>query len=77
MMLTPEISPSDLIPTNQKNVHELIMHPTTLKPNVAFKNPSLKAIREFRSFEHELPILLAWPCNKCCTFLHYNPVSVD
>lgn len=33
-------------------------------PNVAFKNPFLKAIGEFKSFEHEMPILLASPCNK-------------
>ncbi|KAJ8785237.1 hypothetical protein J1605_007456 [Eschrichtius robustus] len=46
-------------PTNQKKVHELITHPTTLSSKTVFKNPCLKAIREFGSFEHELPILLA------------------
>ena len=41
------------------------MHPSTLSPNTVFKNPCLKAIREFSSFEHELPVLLAWfPANK-------------
>ena len=73
-MLTSNIPPSYLTTTNQKNVHELIMHPTTFKPNnVAFKNPCLKAIRGFRPFEHELPILLAWPCNKHCPFRHPTP----
>ena len=51
----PVTSPS----TNQKNVHELITHPVTLTPNVAFKSPFLKIIKEFGSFEHEFPILLA------------------
>ena len=32
---------------------------------------------KFGSFEHELPILFAWPCKKHCTFLHHNLVSVD
>ena len=32
----------------------------TLTPNVTFKTPPLKAIREFRSSEHELPVLHAW-----------------
>ena len=48
-----------LLPTNQKRVHELVTHPTTLSPITVFKNPCLKAIGEFGSFEHELPVLLA------------------
>lgn len=28
-------------------------------------------------FEHGLPILLSWPCNKHCAFLYHNLVSVD
>lgn len=32
-----------------------------LTSNVAFKNPSVKVIYEFESFEHELPIFLSWP----------------
>ena len=40
-------------------------------------NPSLKFIREFWSFEQELPILPAWPYNKHCTFLHHNLASID
>ena len=36
------------------------MHSAALSPSVAFKDPSLKAIRESGSFEHKLPILLMW-----------------
>ena len=60
-------------PTNQKNVHKLITHPTTLSLTV-FTNLSLKAFREFRSFKHQLPGLLAWRLQKHCIFLHHNPV---
>ena len=44
--------------TSQKK----IMHPAALTPDAAFKNPSLKPIRKFGSFEHKLTILLlgAW-----------------
>ena len=44
-------------PTNQKKV----THPAVLTPNFAYKNFSPKTVR---GFEHEPPILLAWPCNK-------------
>ena len=47
-------------PTNQRKV----MHPAALPQNFAYKNSSLKTIREFRLFEHKLPILLAWPFHK-------------
>ena len=42
-------------------MHELTIHAVThsLTPNVTFKN-LLQAIQEFRSSEHELPVLLAW-----------------
>ena len=57
-------------PTNQK-----------LQPSpqmLPLKTPSLKAIREFGSFECELPILLTWFLQyKRCPFLHHNPLSVD
>ena len=33
-------------------------------------------MKEFKSFEHELPLLLAGPHNKCCIPLHHSPVSV-
>ena len=47
-------------PTNQKKV----IHPVAFTPNFAYKNYFPKSIGELRSFEHEPPILLAWPCNK-------------
>ena len=55
------------------------MHPAAPpSPGVAFKKASLKAIREFGSFEHELPILLPWcHANKSLTFLHHKLVSVN
>ena len=54
------------------------MHPATLTPKVACKNPCPKAIRELESFEHALPVLLTWCLgNKRCTFFHHNPMSVD
>ena len=47
-------------PSNQKKV----THPAALTPNFAYKNFSLKTIREFGFFEYEPPIFLGWPCNK-------------
>lgn len=58
-MLTPEITPSYLTTNQSKEcpwTDQATWHPL---PYLTFKNPSLKAIGEFRSFEHELPIL-AW-----------------
>ena len=53
VMLTP-----DYLPTNQSEEHhELVTHPAAL-PLPVFKNISLKATREFRSFEHYLSGLL-------------------
>ena len=52
----PVISP----PTNQKKATP----PAALTPNFAYKNSSPKTIKQFRVFEHEPHILLAWPCNK-------------
>ena len=47
-------------------------------PNVGFKNPLLKSIKKFKSYEHQLHVVLAWhPENKCCTSLYYNQVSVN
>ena len=51
------------------------MHSAALSPSVAFKDPSLKAIRESGSFEHKLPIL-GGLYNKRYTFLPHDPVSV-
>lgn len=50
MILTP-----DYITTSQSEEG-----PRNLLPHLVFKNLSLKATGEFRSFEHELPGLLAW-----------------
>ena len=47
-------------PTNQKKATQ----PAALTPSFASKNFSPKPIREFGFFEHDPPILLAWPCNK-------------
>ena len=33
--------------------------------HLAFKHPFLKAAGEFESFEHELPVLPAWPHTGC------------
>ena len=53
------------------------MYPATLTPNVALKNPSLKAIREFESFDREPFIHFACHTeNKSYTFLHHKLVSV-
>ena len=41
-------------------MHELISHPTTLIPGVAFKNPSLKANGEFGSSGHLAARFLCW-----------------
>ena len=77
-MLIDPCDTSTLPSTNQRIVHELITYPGTPLPHLAFKNASLKPIREFGLLEHELfraPCLA--PYNKCCTFLHHNPASVD
>lgn len=44
---------------NQKN----ITHPSALGSSIAYKNISLKIIREFGIFENKLPAFLAWPSN--------------
>ena len=48
------------------------MHLEALATNAAFKNPSLKAIGEFGSFEHESPALPAGPCNE-----HYTSFTTQ
>ena len=52
------------------------MPPETLTLNVAFKNTSLKHIGEFGSFEHELPVLLAW-CLAVNTVLSFMTTGVS
>ena len=49
----PKTSPCD----HTTNQSEESPQAATFIPNVAFKNPSLKATRKLGSFEHELPVL--------------------
>ena len=62
--------------TDQKKV----THLAALTQNFAYKNLSLKTIGEFWFFEQELPILLAWPCNKPLSASNFDisicPVSL-
>ena len=59
-MLTP-VTPPFYLTINQSDiVHELSTHPVTPLLHLAFKNASLKPIREFGFLEHELPGLLVW-----------------
>ena len=56
----PKHHPVTSQPTNQKNVHELIMHPATLIPNVAFKNPCLGASLVVQWLRIRLPMQGTW-----------------
>ena len=47
-------------PTNQNKA----THPAALTPNFTYKNFSPQTIGKFGVFEHESPILFAWPYNK-------------
>ena len=61
-------------PTNQKKA----IHPGALTPNFAYKYFSLKTVGEFGVFSKlAAPDSLSGAYNRRCTFLHYNPVSVD
>ena len=81
MMLTPEIPPCYLTTNQSDRYPKADLAPCDPVPHLAFKHPSLKAIREFASFEYELPILLAWPHNGYPSvsypLLHHNLVSTD
>ena len=44
----------------------------SLSPQVAFKNSSLKSIREFKSLECKPPFLPTWSCNKPVCVLNSN-----
>ena len=62
-MLIPQI-PSSNLTTNQ--TEECPQADQTLcapLPHFAFKNRSLKTMREFMSLQQELPILLTLPCD--------------
>lgn len=50
IMLTPMTLPANLTINHHRIVHELITHPVTPLPYLAFKNASLKLIREFGFF---------------------------
>jgi len=56
---TPKTSPFDLTINQSENYAQAEKHFTTDIPNIAFKNLSLKVIREFRSPDCELLILIA------------------
>ena len=61
ILLAP-VTPPCYLTTNQSGNGAQADHaPLTPLPYLAFKNASLKPIMEFRSFEHEPPVLLAWP----------------
>ena len=56
MIKIPGTPPCHLTTSQSEESHT----PAALAPNVTFKNASLKTLREFGSFEHKLPIHLAW-----------------
>ena len=63
-MLIPETQPCYL--TNQSEGCTGADHvPCDPLSHLAFKNPSLKAIWEYRSFEHKLSLLLTWAHVRC------------
>ena len=68
VMLTP-----NYLTTNQSNVHERI---TTPLPRPVFGNLSLKAFGEFKPVSASCLDRLLGACNKPCTCLQPNPVSV-
>ena len=53
------LTPDHLATNRQRIVYKLITPPTILTTNTVFKNPSLRDVGEFRSFEQKLPILPA------------------
>ena len=65
-MLTPVTSQGYLTTHQSENCARADHVPHDPLPHFVFKNPSLKAIGGFRSFEHKLPSLLSWPGNKHC-----------
>ena len=49
---------------HQQITKESHTHSAALTPDFVYKNFSLKTIREFGFFEHELPLPFVWQCNK-------------
>ena len=64
-MLTPKIPPSYLTTNQSEECPQADQARCGPLPHLAFKKLSLKAISGFRSFEHELLVLLAWPQVGC------------
>ena len=56
----PETSPCYLTINQSEDCAQADHAPCDSLPHIVFQNPSLKAIGEFDSFKHELPVLLAW-----------------
>ena len=61
LMIEIHIGPSCYFTTNQLEQSHVSC---SLSPQVAFKNSSLKSIREFKSLECKPPLLPTWSCNK-------------
>ena len=60
MIEIPKTLPCYLTVNQSENYAQADHVPCDPLPHTVFKNPSLKALGEFRSFENELPVLLAW-----------------
>ena len=65
--------------TNQRTEpeHEGVMHSMSLSLTLSLKSLSWQPSGNSDLFEHELPVFLAWPCNKYSTFLHHNLMSIN
>ena len=77
MIEIPETLPHYLTVNQAENYAQADHVPYDPLPHTVFKNPSLKALGEFRSFENELPVLLAWCPAINTMFLPHKSVSVD
>jgi len=65
--------------TNQRteHEHEWVMHSMSLSLTLSLKTLSWQPSGNSDLFEHELPVFLAWPCNKYSTFFHHNLMSIN
>ena len=57
----PKIPPGYLTTNQSEEYAQADQVPCNHLPHPVFKNPSPKDVEGFGSFEHEWPILLAWP----------------